>query len=216
MKKSRTLKMFSARAAMLMFAAIFSAGVWAQSTTGTIRLYPDGAGHYKAVIYGDTESDVENRQGAGTMLNEIECERVFKIGVPATIVLPFPTTGMTVTGGNFYEFACVDYDETKGQWVASMTSVDANNLERNTPYIIVPTATKLEFDLHGNLVHYYTGDATVSCDCWNFVGTYKTVRWVDKSVDVASSEINVDNDIVKIDLQVLQSFCAMPTARLQT
>ena len=95
MKKSRTLKIFSARAAMLMLAAMFSAGAWAQTTTGTIRLYPDGAGHYKAVIYGDTESDVENPQGAGTMLNEIECERVFKIGVPATIVLPFPTTGMT-------------------------------------------------------------------------------------------------------------------------
>lgn len=198
MKKSRTLKMFSARAAMLMFAAIFSAGAWAQTTTGTFRIYPDGAGHYKAEIYGTTESDVANSQGAGTMLSAIDCKREFKIGVPATIVLPFPTSGMTVTGGNFYQFACVDYDETKGQWVASMTSVDANNLERNTPYIIVPTATKLEFDLHGNLVHYYTGDATVSCDCWNFVGTYKTVRWVDKSVDVASSEILSIDDAIDL------------------
>jgi hypothetical protein len=208
MKKSRTLKMFSARAAMLMLAAIFSAGAWAQSQ-GTFSLIGTYPGPYKAVIYGDTESDVENPQGAGTMLNEIECERVFKIGVPATIVLPFPTTGMTVTGGKFYEFACVDYDETKGQWVASMTSVAANNLQRNTPYIIVPTATKLEFDLHGNLVHYYTGDATVSCDCWNFVGTYKTVRWVDKSVDVASSEIKVmDKDMNCVEVGDYYGFAA--------
>ena len=125
MKKSRTLKMFSARATMLMFAAIFSAGAWAQ----TIECI--GTNPYKAIIHGDTESDVHMDAFVGSKLNEIECERVFKIGVPATIVLPFPTTGMTVTGGNFYQFACVDYDETKGQWVASMTSVDANNLERN-------------------------------------------------------------------------------------
>jgi len=209
MKKSRTLKMFSARAAMLMFAAIFSAGAWAQTTTGTIRLSSDGAGHYKAVIHGDTESDVDNPQGAGTMLSSIECVREFKVGVPATIVLPFPTSGMTVTGGYFYQFACVDYDETKGQWVASMTSVDANNLERNTPYIIVPTATKLEFDLHGNLVHYYTGDATVSCDCWNFVGTYQVVRWVDASVDVPSSGIvKDDKDMTNVTVGDYYGFAA--------
>ncbi len=187
--------MFSVRAAMLMFAAMFSAGAWAQSQ-GTFSLIGTFPGPYKAVVDGTSGSEVNIPQGANAKLYEIEFNRVFQVGVPATIVLPFPTTGMTVTGGNFYQFACVDYDETKGLWVASMTSVDANNLERNTPYIIVPTATKLEFDLHGNLVHYYTGDATVSCDCWNFVGTYKTVRWVDKSVDVASSEIlSFDNEI---------------------
>lgn len=47
MKKSRTFKMFSVRAAMLMFAAIFSAGAWMQMTTGTFRIYPDGEGHWQ-------------------------------------------------------------------------------------------------------------------------------------------------------------------------
>ena len=116
--------MFSARAAMLMFAVIFSAGAWAQNT-----IECTGTNPYKATIHGDTESDVHMDAFVGSKLNEIECERVFKIGVPATIVLPFPTSGMTVTGGNFYQFACVDYDETKGQWVASMTSVDAKHTE---------------------------------------------------------------------------------------
>ena len=182
--------MFSVRAAMLMFAAIFSAGAWAQ----TIECI--GTNPYKAIIHGDTESDVHMDAFVGSKLNEIECERVFKIGVPATIVLPFPTTGMTVTGGNFYQFACVDYDETKGQWVASMTFVDANNLQRNTPYIIVPTATKLEFDLHGSEVHYYTGDATVTCDCWAFVGTYKTVRWADASI--STDALGFDHDNIEV------------------
>ncbi len=175
---------------MLMFAAIFSAGAWAQ----TIECI--GTNPYKAIIHGDTESDVHMDAFVGSKLNEIECERVFKIGVPATIVLPFPTTGMTVTGGNFYQFACVDYDETKGQWVASMTFVDANNLQRNTPYIIVPTATKLEFDLHGSEVHYYTGDATVTCDCWAFVGTYKTVRWADASI--STDALGFDHDNIEV------------------
>jgi len=188
MKKSRTFKMFSVRAAMLVFAAIFSAGAWAQNT-----IECTGTNPYKATIHGDTESDVHMDAGVGAMLNEIECVREFKVGVPATIVLPFPTTGMTVTGGNFYEFACVDYDETKGQWVASMTSVAANNLQRNTPYIIVPTATKLEFDLHGSEVHYYTGDAIVTCDCWAFVGTYKTVHWAAASIPTTALEFDHDN-----------------------
>lgn len=182
--------MFSVRAAMLMFAAMFSAGAWAQ----TIECI--GTNPYKAIIHGDTESDVHMDAFVGSKLNEIECERVFKIGVPATIVLPFPTTGMTVTGGKFYQFACVDYDETKGQWVASMTFVDANNLQRNTPYIIVPTATKLEFDLHGSEVHYYTGDATVTCDCWAFVGTYKTVRWADASI--STDALGFDHDNIEV------------------
>lgn len=196
MKKSRTFKMFSARAAMLMFAAMFSAGAWAQNTN-TIQCIGT-ANPYKAIIHGDTESDVHMDAGLGTMLNEIDCERVFKIGVPATIVLPFPTIGMTVTGGNFYQFACVDYDETKGQWVASMTSVAANNLQRNTPYIIVPTATKLEFDLHGSEVHYYTGDATVICDCWAFVGTYKTVRWAAASIPTTALEFDYNSDNIEV------------------
>lgn len=182
--------MFSVRAAMLMLAAMFSAGAWAQ----TIECI--GTNPYKAIIHGDTESDVHMDAFVGSKLNEIECERVFKIGVPATIVLPFPTTGMTVTGGKFYQFACVDYDETKGQWVASMTFVDANNLQRNTPYIIVPTATKLEFDLHGSEVHYYTGDATVTCDCWAFVGTYKTVRWADASI--STDALGFDHDNIEV------------------
>lgn len=45
MKKSRTFKMFSARAAMLVFAAIFSAGAWAQ----TIQCIGT-ANPYKAII----------------------------------------------------------------------------------------------------------------------------------------------------------------------
>ena len=192
MKKSRTLKMFSARAAMLMFAAMFSAGAWAQSQ-GTFSLIGTFPGPYKAVVDGTSGSEVNIPQGANSKLYEIEFNRVFQVGVPDTIVLPFPTTTeMTITGGNFYQFACVDYDETKGQWVASMTSVAANNLQRNTPYIIVPTATKLEFDLHGSEVHYYTGDAIVTCDCWAFVGTYKTVRWAAASIPTTALEFDHD------------------------
>ena len=183
--------MFSARATMLMFAAIFSAGAWAQSQ-GTFSLIGTYPGPNKAVVDGTSGSEVNIPQVAYADLYEIEFNRVFQVGVLATIVLPFPTTGMTVTGGNFYEFACVDYDETKGQWVASMTSVAANNLQRNTPYIVVPTASKLTFDLNGTQPWVYTGDATVICDCWAFVGTYQQLYWVDASVNVATSGIAND------------------------
>ncbi|MBQ1676332.1 MAG: hypothetical protein II065_02765, partial [Bacteroidaceae bacterium] len=65
MKKSRTLSFLSKRAAM------FSAGAWAQNTIQCIGT----ANPYKAIIHGNTESDVYMEKGVGTMLNEIECER---------------------------------------------------------------------------------------------------------------------------------------------
>ena len=204
MKKSRTIKLFSARAAMLMLAAMSSVGVQSQTFKFEGNNPP-----YKAVIDGTSESDVNILPETGTIISEIEYNRYFQIGVPATIVLPFPTTGMTVTGGNFYQFNGVEYDETKGQWVASMTSVDANDLQRNTPYIIVPTETTLGFDLHGSEVHYYTGAATVTYDCWAFVGTYKKVYWVDESVDVAKSDIKAsDPDMNEVEVGDYYGFAA--------
>ncbi len=185
--------MFSARAAMLMLAAMFSAGAWAQSQ-GTFSLIgTPPTGPYKAVVDGTSGSEVNIPQGANTKLYEIEFNRDFQVDVPATIVLPFPTTtDMTVTGGNFYQFACVEWDSDASQWVASMTSVAANNLQRNTPYIVVPTASKLTFDLNGTQLWAYTGDATVICDSWAFVGTYQQLYWVDASVDVATSGLAND------------------------
>ena len=197
MKKSRTLKMFSARATMLMFAAMFSAGAWAQSSTHTFELIgPNAKGEFKAVIHGDRESDCGIGQDAAVTLYEIECQREFQVNVPATIVLPFPTTGLNVTGGNFYEFACVEWDSSASQWVASMTSVAANNLQRNTPYIVVPTATNLTFGISETKPSAYTDVATVTCDCWAFVGTYKKTIWADKSVDIS--------DIVEKDYEMHQ------------
>lgn len=187
MKKNRTLKLFSARTAVLMLAAMFTAGVQSQ----TIKF--EGGGPYKAVIDGTSGSDVNILPEEYKLISEIEYNRYFQIGVPATIVLPFPTTGMTVTGGNFYKFNGVEYNPSSRRWEATMTQVDANDLQRNTPYIIVPTASKLEFDLHGSEAYVFTDAATVTFDCWAFVGTYKKVYWVDKRVDVASSGI-VAND----------------------
>ena len=193
--------MFSARTAMLMLATLFSAGAWAQLSEGTtFQLIPNGSGLFKAVIHGNTTSDCGIEETAGPILNEIVCEREFKVGVPATIVLPFPTKDFTVTGGNFYEFACVEWNSDKGQWVASMKQVDENNLLRNTPYIIVPTSTTLNFNMNGNTVKAFTDVATVTCDCWSFVGTYKMTYWIDASVNAAETDLvkEVDHTLVVV------------------
>lgn len=190
MKKSRTLKMFSARAAMLMFAAIFSAGAWAQTTIE--QDWTGGGSTCKIKMHGSTDSDSYIGENTYVYAHAIEYDREFKIGVPATVVFPFPTTSMTVTGGDFYKFNCVDYNESENQWVASMTSVAANNLDRNTPYIVVPTATNLTFDLKGTTVHVYTGEAKEICDCWAFVGTYRKLVWIDATLDVAQTDVGVE------------------------
>ena len=190
MKKSRTFKMFSVRAAMLMFAAMFSAGAWAQTTIE--QDWTGGGLTCKIKMHGSTDSDSYIGESTGVYAHAIEYDREFKIGVPATVVFPFPTTKMIVTGGNFYKFNCVDYNESENQWVASMTSVAANNLDRNTPYIVVPTASTLEFNLQGDTVHIYTGEAKEICDCWAFVGTYRKLVWIDATLDVAQTEVGVE------------------------
>ena len=204
MKKSKKLKLFSARTVVLMLTAMFAAGAQSQ----TIKFEGNGI-PYKAVIDGTSDSDVNILPEEYKVINKIEYNRYFQIGVPATIVLPFPTTGMTVTGGYFYEFNGVEYNPSSERWEATMTEVDANNLERNTPYIIVPTASILNFDLNGNYVHAYTDAATVTFDCWAFVGTYKKVYWVDISVDVASSKIVVnDGNMHQVEVGDYYGFAA--------
>jgi hypothetical protein len=202
MKKSRTFKLFSARTAMLMLATLFSVGAWAQYWGGEdesralVFSDPSGPGQYKLTMNGKAEVDVNVDKDLNIQAYAIEYNRTFQVGVPATVVFPFPTYGMTVTGGYFYEFDNVKWDANKGQWVATMTEVDADNLERNCPYIVVPAATELEFDLRGQTVHVYTGDATVENDRWAFVGTYKKTYWIDADMDLGNTEFYEDYEVV--------------------
>ena len=190
--------MFSARTAMLMLATLFSVGAWTQPEDSSITLnYTaeniDGA--YKLIMHGSADSDTH---GASPMrrVYEIVYNRVFTEGVPATVVFPFPTTGMTVTGGNFYGFDGVAWDSDKGQWVAYMKEVDADDLQRNTPYIVVPTASKLVFNMNGNTVDAYTDEAEVTIGCWAFVGTYKKLYWIDANASDTEFEYYGEYEVV--------------------
>jgi len=68
--------------------------------------------------------------------------RTFKKNVASTIMLPFSILISNVSGGNFYTFKGVEYDEEAGKYVCTMT--DANKVDitfvANKPYLFMPSA----------------------------------------------------------------------------
>jgi hypothetical protein len=192
--KSRTFKMFSARTAMLMLATMFSAGAWAQTSEvyGAITI-SNGA----ATISGTSDATVNIPDPVP--VTSIDCQRIFTPGAAATVFFPFSTSGMTVSGGTFYKFGCVHYNSSADLWIATMPAIQANALEANTPYLFIPTASGLTFNLNGNTVYLQTGASQNNCDCycWQFVGTYKKKIWVDDYVASISDGVNADCPIVE-------------------
>lgn len=175
--------MFSARAAMLMLATLFSAGAWAQSPEvyGAITIF-------NKIAFIDGTSDATVNIPDPQPVTGITYSRNFTPGAAATVFFPFSTSGMTVSGGTFYKFGCVHYDSSADLWIATMPAIQADALEANTPYLFIPTASNLNFNLNGKTVYFQTGASQNNCDCycWQFVGTYKKKVWVDYGAPISS------------------------------
>ncbi len=58
-------------------------------------------------------------------VDTVTLNRQFTAGVPSTVILPFSISAANVTGGKFYTFNGVSYDEAEEQWVADMTEATA-------------------------------------------------------------------------------------------
>lgn len=82
-------------------------------------------------------------------VDTVTLNRQFTAGVPSTVILPFSISAANVTGGKFYTFNGVSYDEAEEQWEADMTEV--TELVANTPYIFVPTGDAMTFDTPGGV-----------------------------------------------------------------
>lgn len=104
--------------------------------------------------------------------------REFRVGKASTIMLPFSTTQeMDVKGGDFIEFNGVVRD-ADGAWVALMREVPSKIIEANKPYLFIPSASTLEFDLNGGTVTLVPTVASgVVKDGWTFKGVYDYKMW---------------------------------------
>lgn len=126
--------------------------------------------------------------------------RTFSSGVAATVILPFNYICNGYEGGKFYGFKEVTYDDDQHIWVCTMVepgeegSNNATSLTANTPYLFMPSDTKMEFpnisSMTGGVVTLLPttandgvyGGATTDYD-WNFYGTYVKKTWTSNDSD---------------------------------
>lgn len=96
--------------------------------------------------------------------------REFKDNVYSTIVLPFSAT---ISNASLLKFKGVHKKD--GVWTASVVAV-SNNLEANTPYMLLPSSSAMDFS---NVA--WSSNAGVSAESdsaqWIFKGTYDYVKW---------------------------------------
>ena len=183
MKKSRTLSFLSKRAAMLFVVASVSIGALAQ----TIKV--EGT---KAIIDGSSEETVGTDIN-GKTVDEIEFNRTFTPGKSATVMFPFGITSPNSwAGGDFYRFECVVHEQPNN-WHAKM--VKETSLSANIPYLLVPSATNLTFNLNSAVtlnrsVSLENADGC-SCECWQFVGSYAKKEWTKAHIDYGFAASNV-------------------------
>ncbi len=105
-----------------------------------------------AISESDGTADEDISIPADFVLSSITMSRTFTVGKAATVMLPFSIATSKVSGGKFYSFIGVDKNDTA--WEVMMLQVDpvSGTLQAHTPYIFMPTATTMTFNLGGETV----------------------------------------------------------------
>ena len=127
-------------------------------------------------------------------IKSVTYNRPFNEAQAATVILPFNYDCNGSEGGKFYGFQKVEYDEDAHKWVCTMEEPSTGSLTANTPYLFMPSETKMKFpnisSMTGGVVTLQTttandgvyGGATTDA-AWNFHGSYKGKSWAVASND---------------------------------
>ena len=124
-------------------------------------------------------------------IKSVTYNRPFNTAQAATVILPFDYTCNGSEGGKFYGFQKVEYDEDAHKWVCTMEEPSTGSLTANTPYLFMPSETKMKFpNMTGGVVTLLPttandglyGGATTDA-AWNFHGTYKGKTWTSSDSD---------------------------------
>ena len=83
-------------------------------------------------------------------VGSITMNRTFTVGKSATIMLPFDIDIAKISGGTFYGFIGIDKLGASG-WEVVMSQV-GGTLQAHTPYLFIPTAETMTFNLGGETV----------------------------------------------------------------
>lgn len=106
-------------------------------------------------------------------VDRVTFDRTFSESVNSTIMLPFTVSVNDVDGGVFYEFANLDQDES-GNYHFRVKEPSASTLEANKPYIFIPSAKSITFNLSDRVTINTSVDNPTSSGNWHFIGTYQT------------------------------------------
>jgi hypothetical protein len=141
---------------------------------------------------GVTLTDGDNLSALETFAGKtctVAYSRSFTAGISSTVCLPFAFAKGSV--GTFYTFTGIS--KSGSEYIADMTEYTGDNLEANTPYLFLPSATgNVDFGGTYAIPASLTAGSTVSGD-WTFLGTYVTVSWTEAPTGIYGfSAQNVD------------------------
>lgn len=112
-------------------------------------------------------------------VDAVVLNRAFTPGKASTVMLPFSLSdGQTLGGGEIYQFVGVE-QKADGTWEATMQT-PTSPLQANTPYLFMPSATAMTFDLSGSgtvtLQTAASTEGSIEAD-WQFKGTYTRLEY---------------------------------------
>ena len=146
-------------------------------------------------------------------IKSVTYNRPFNTAQAATVILPFDYTCNGSEGGKFYGFQKVEYDEDAHKWVCTMEEPSTGSLTANTPYLFMPSETKMKFpnisSMTGGVVTLLPTTAndgdyefTTTDAAWKFHGSYKGKTWTSSDSDkdygfAARSGMSVGSEAVE-------------------
>ena len=161
----------------------------AETPIGALTILTDENGK-KAVINGTygganapnyEEADPVEITGDGITVKSVTLDRTFVSGAISTLYVPFDIATAKVGGASVYKFKTVEKSNVDGRWKFKVSTTD--NIVANTPYIILPSATQVTFDIAESVTLNTSIPSTekLSEGKWEFKGTYELTTFAETS-----------------------------------
>ena len=114
-------------------------------------------------------------------VNSVTLDRTFNVGAISTLYLPFSIDVGDVDGASVYKFKTIEKSEADDRWKFKVST--AENIVANTPYIILPSATQVAFNIAEsvNINTSIPSTEKVSEGKWVFRGTYEYMTFAETS-----------------------------------
>ena len=141
--------------------------------SGGVKILQNEDNTMTAEIDANSTESVSFTDADDISVRYVTFERTFSESVNSTIMLPFTVSVDEVEGGTFYEFADLTKEED-GMYHFHVKEPSASTLEANKPYIFIPSAKSITFNLNAPVAINTSVDNPTSSGNWHFIGTYQT------------------------------------------